>query len=120
VNAFLGSYGKVTQYMGPTNREAKLERMAFRYTRRLDATMPNLLWGMLIRTQKEQAQVAKELGEKERELRAMGATRYPGDANGQVSSPIVTNPEERLLQLVAPQAPVVPMARCAGKRQPQA
>ena len=52
-NAAVGPHGAVTQYMDPTDREGRLERVAFRYGRELDGNLASILVTMSIRAYKE-------------------------------------------------------------------
>jgi hypothetical protein len=49
----IGPHGSVTKYMSPTNREAFLEHVAWRYMRSLDCQMSSLLVHMVLVTQGE-------------------------------------------------------------------
>jgi len=60
LNAELGPHGLSTKYMNPFNRELRLERMAFLYTRYLDAHMPALLKKMFLRVQNELVECQQE------------------------------------------------------------
>jgi hypothetical protein len=49
VNAWLGRHGKITRYMRPAHRQARLERVIFVMERALDAKLPALLVALLLR-----------------------------------------------------------------------
>lgn len=59
-NAALGPHGAVSQYMHPTNREARLERMAFHYQQQVDDNLAGILVTMGRRADQVLADAAAE------------------------------------------------------------
>lgn len=84
VNAVIGSYGAVTQYMHPTNREGRIERITLLYTVKLDANMPFVLLTMYMRARNDMHVSRRDLQDKLLQLQQEIARQNPGFSEAQV------------------------------------
>jgi hypothetical protein len=86
VGAEIGPHGIVTAYMAPQNREARIERVSFIYTRGLDEGLSMLLVKMTLRAKDELQKCVKELESARKEIYTILGQENPNLAEAMVST----------------------------------